>query len=198
MEAICIIFSISRSLFTALLFSLVVSKNQNVAETPSRQEGMLAVISMPNTYTQLHIQFVFAVQNRMSLIHPPWEEELYRYITGIVKNNKHKMIVINGVADHIHLFVGLHPTQAISSFMQVVKGESSEWINKKRFVKGKFQWQERYGAFSYGHSQVSRVCSYIMNQKEHHKKKSFRDEYKELLTKFEVPFEEQYIFREIE
>jgi REP element-mobilizing transposase RayT len=102
---------------------------------------------MANSYTQLHIQFVFAVQNRESLIQPHWEEELYKYITGIAKNHKHKMIAINGMPDHIHIFMGLHPSQSISTLMQIVKGESSEWINTKRFVQGKFNWQEGYGAF---------------------------------------------------
>lgn len=153
---------------------------------------------MANTYTQLHIQFVFAVKNRMSLIQSSWEEELFKYTTGIVKNHKHKMIAINGMPDHIHLFVGLHPTQSISNLMQVVKGESSEWINKRGFVKGKFQWQEGYGAFSYGHSQINQVFNYVMNQKEHHKKKSFLEEYTELLQKFEVSFDPKYIFQPIE
>ncbi len=153
---------------------------------------------MANTYTQLHIQFVFAVQNRISLIQPSWEEELFKYITGIIKNHKHKMIAINGMPDHTHLFIGLHPMQSISSLMQVVKGESSEWINEKGFVKGKFQWQEGYGAFSYGHSQVSQVYNYVMNQKKHHMKRTFLDEYRELLKKFEVPFDERYIFKPIE
>ena len=153
---------------------------------------------MANTYTQLHIQFVFAVQNRMSLIQPSWEEELFKYTTGIIKNHKHKLIAINGMADHIHLFIGLHPAQSISNLMQVVKGESSEWINNKRFINGKFQWQEGYGAFSYGHSQVTQVYNYIMNQKEHHKKRSFLDEYTELLRKFDVPYDPKYIFQPIE
>ena len=122
-------------------------------------------LTIANTYTQLHIQFVFAVQNRISLIQSSWQEELFKYITGIVKNHKHKMIAINGMPDHIHLFVGLHPAQSISNLLQVVKGESSEWINNRGFVRGKFQWQERYGAFSYGHSQVNQVYQYIMNQK---------------------------------
>ena len=153
---------------------------------------------MANTYTQLHIQFVFAVQNRISLIQPSWEEELYKYTTGIIKNHKHKMIAINGVADHIHLFIGLHPTQSISNLMQIVKGESSEWINQKRLVSGKFEWQEGYGAFSYGHSQVSQVYNYVMNQKEHHKKRSFLDEYNELLQMFDVSFDPKYIFQPLE
>jgi REP element-mobilizing transposase RayT len=134
----------------------------------------------------------------MSLIQPSWEEELFKYTTGIIKNHKHKMIAINGMADHIHLFIGLHPTQSISNLMQVVKGESSEWINTKGFVNGKFQWQEGYGAFSYGHSQVSQVYNYILNQKEHHKKRSFLEEYAELLQKFDVPYDPKYIFQSIE
>jgi putative transposase len=152
---------------------------------------------MANTYTQLHVQFVFAVQNRRSLIQPAWEEELFKYMTGIVKNHKHKMIAINGMPDHVHLFVGLHPAQSISDLMQFVKGESSEWINKKGFVSGKFRWQEGYGAFSYGHSQVEQVYRYVMNQKEHHKSRTFQNEYTELLKKFEVPFDERYIFKPI-
>jgi len=141
---------------------------------------------------------VFAVQNRASLIQASWEEELYRYITGIVKNYKHKVLAINGMPDHVHLFVGLHPTQAISELMQRVKGESSEWINKKGFVLGKFQWQEGYGAFSYGHSQVKQVYDYVMNQKQHHQSKVFLDEYRELLEKFEISFDERYIFKVVE
>lgn len=150
---------------------------------------------MANTFTQIHIQFVFAVQNRISLIDPAWETELFKYITGIVQNHKHKMIAIGGMPDHLHVFAGLHPTQSISNLMQIVKGESSEWVNKKGFVKGKFRWQQGYGAFSYGHSQVNQVYNYVMNQKGHHKKRSFLDEYKELLERFEVPFDERYIFK---
>ena len=153
---------------------------------------------MANTYTQLYIQFVFAVQNRISLIQSAWEDELYKYITGIVKHNNHKMIAINGIPDHLHLFVGLHPTQSISDVMKMVKGESSEWINKKKLVKGMFQWQEGYGSFSYGRSQIDRVYKYIMNQKEHHKKKSFLEEYIELLNKFGVEYDERYIFKAID
>jgi putative transposase len=102
---------------------------------------------MANTYTQLYIQFVFAVQNRVSLIQPEWEDELYKYITGIVKNHRHKMIAINGMPDHLHVFIGFNTHQTISDLMRIVKGESSEWINKKQFVKGRFSWQEGYGAF---------------------------------------------------
>src|SRR5690606_12559089 len=120
---------------------------------------------MANTYTQLYIQFVFAVQDRMNLIQPSWEEELYKYITGIVKNHKHKLIFINGMPDHIHLLVGLHPVESVSTLMQIVKGESSESINNRKFVIGKFRWQEGYGAFSYSQSQLNQVYNYVMNQK---------------------------------
>lgn len=149
-------------------------------------------------YTQLYIQFVFAVQNRASLIQPPWEEELFKYMTGIVKNRKHKLIAVNGMPDHIHLFVGLHPGDSISAFMQTVKGDSSEWINKNEFVKGKFRWQEGYGAFSYSRSHVHNVYQYVMNQKEHHKQEAFMEEYKGMLKQFDIDFDERYIFKPIE
>jgi REP element-mobilizing transposase RayT len=153
---------------------------------------------MANTYTQLHIQFVFAVKYRMCLIHPSWEDELYKYITGIVQNHKHKMLAVNGMPDHIHVFVGLHPTESISSLMQTVKGESSEWINTKGFVKGRFQWQEGYGAFSYTRRHVKMIIDYVLNQKEHHRRKSFLEEYREFLKEFEIDFDERYIFKEPE
>ena len=152
---------------------------------------------MANTFTQIYIQFVFAVQNRVSLIQPEWKDELYKYVTGIVQKNKHKLIVINGVANHIHIFVGYKPHQLIPELMQDVKGSSSKWINEKRFVKGKFSWQESYGAFSYSHSQIDQVVKYINNQEQHHKRKTFREEYIELLEKFNIPFDERYILKDI-
>lgn len=153
---------------------------------------------MANTYTQLYIQCVFAVQNRLSMINPSWEEELYRYISGIVRNHKHKYIIMNGMPDHVHLFIGLHPAQSVSTLMQIVKGEFSEWINNKDFVKGKFQWQEGYGAFSYSRSWLERVYNYIKDQKEHHKKESFIDEYKKMLEKFNIDFDERYILKAVD
>ena len=152
---------------------------------------------MPNTYTQLYVQCVFAVENRISLIHREWEEELKKYITGIVQNHKHKMIAINGIPDHLHVFVGLHPTQSISDLMKVVKGESSEWVNQNRFVRGRFSWQEGFGAFSYSRSQIDAVYKYIMNQKEHHKKTTFMEEYIDLLEKFEIDYDPRYIFHPV-
>jgi putative transposase len=153
---------------------------------------------MPNTYTQLNIQFVFAVQNRASLITPKWEEELYKYITGIVQNNQHKMIAINGIPNHLHIVVGANnTTQSISNLMKVVKGESSEWINNKGFVRGRFSWQEGYGAFSYSKSQVDSVYKYVMNQKVHHQKQSFIEEYVQLLEAFGIEYDARYIFKDV-
>ncbi|MDB4303252.1 IS200/IS605 family transposase [Desulfosarcina sp.] len=153
---------------------------------------------MANTYTQLYIQFVFAVQNRDSLIHSSWKDELYKYITGIVKNNNHKLITINGMPNHIHVFIGYKPHQLIPELLQDIKGSSSGWINKKGFAKGKFSWQEGYGAFSYSHSQIDSVVKYILNQEEHHKKKTFMEEYVEFLDKFRIEYDERYILKDIE
>lgn len=153
---------------------------------------------MANTYSQAYIQFVFAVQNRLSLIKPKWESELYKYLTGIIQNKKHKMIAVNGIPDHVHMFIGMHPTESMSGLMQVVKGESSKWITDRGFVKGKFKWQSGFGAFSYSRSHIDHVYQYVMNQKIHHKKKSFREEYIELLEKFDVSFDERYIFKPVD
>jgi len=153
---------------------------------------------MANTYTQLYVQFVFAVKNRMGLIDGAWEEEFYKYTTGIVQNHKHKLLAINGMPDHVHVFVGLHTTQSIADLMRVVKGESSEWINNKGFVRGKFEWQEGYGAFSYSRTQLDTVVKYILNQKQHHKKFSFQEEYLRLLEEFEIEYDKRYLFHPIE
>lgn len=153
---------------------------------------------MANTYTQIHIQAVFAVQNRESLIKKEWKDELYKYITGIIQTNNHKLLAINGVSDHVHVLFGFRPIQSLSDLMQDIKGSSSKWINNKQFVKGKFSWQEGYGAFSYSKSEIMRVVGYIERQEEHHKKKSFIEEYKELLDQFEVEYDQKYVFRAID
>jgi REP element-mobilizing transposase RayT len=153
---------------------------------------------MANTYTQIHIQFVFAVKHRYGLIQTLWKDELYKYITGIVQNQQHKLLAINGMSDHLHLLVGLRPNQSISELMQDVKGSSSKWINERKLVQGKFEWQEGYGAFSYSVSQLKGVINYIEKQEEHHKIKSFKDEYINILKKAEIDFDEQYIFKELE
>lgn len=152
---------------------------------------------MANTYTQVHLQFVFAVKHRHATIDRVWREELYKYISGIVQNNNHKLIAINGMPDHVHILIGVRPNQSISELIQVIKTNSSKWINEKGFVKGKFEWQEGYGAFSYGKSQVNDVIEYIKNQQIHHTKKTFKEEYIEFLKKFEIDYDEKYIFKDM-
>lgn len=152
---------------------------------------------MANTYTQIHVQFVFAVKYRDGLINPLFKEELYQYISGIIKNHNHKLIAINGMPDHIHIFIGMRPTQSISELIQDIKGNSSKWINEKKFLKVKFEWQEGYGAFSYSKSHVPNVINYIKNQEEHHKKESFRNEYLKFLNSFEVEYDERFIFKDL-
>ena len=153
---------------------------------------------MPNTFTQLHYQFVFAVQNRICLIQPSWKDELYKYITGIVQNQKHKMLIINGMPDHLHLVVGMRPIQSISDLLKMVKKDSSAWINENKFVRGDFHWQEGYGAFTYRKSDLPTLINYVKNQQIHHHKKTFLEEYKELLIEFDIDFDERYLFRAIE
>ncbi|NEU07599.1 IS200/IS605 family transposase [Flavihumibacter sp. R14] len=149
---------------------------------------------MPNTYTQLHIHLVFAVKYREAIIQKDWQEELHRYITGIFERNNHKLLQINSMPDHIHILVGLSPHQSISAIVQNIKSESTKWINAKKFCRRPFNWQEGYGAFSYSKSQVPSVIRYIKNQELHHKKATFLEEYRRMLTLFEVDFQEQYIF----
>ena len=151
---------------------------------------------MPNTFTQLHIHCVFAVKYRAAMIQSEWGERLHKYITGIVQNNGHKLLAINSVSDHTHMFVGLNPKQSISEMMQLAKGDSSEFVNKKGFTKRKFYWQEGYGAFSNSHSQIDAVVKYILKQKEHHRKKTFRKEYIGMLKDYGVDYDEKYIFYE--
>ncbi|MBK9735066.1 MAG: IS200/IS605 family transposase [Saprospiraceae bacterium] len=153
---------------------------------------------MPGTFSQIYIQVVFAVKGRESLIQYSWEEELYKYITGIVKNKEQKLLAINGMPDHIHLLIGMKPSCCLSDVVREVKKSSNEFINEKKFSKLKFQWQEGFGAFSYGHSALDNVIAYINNQKEHHKKQTFKDEYKEILTKFQIEHKNEYLFKWIE
>ncbi|AWW30603.1 IS200/IS605 family transposase [Echinicola strongylocentroti] len=153
---------------------------------------------MPNTYTQIHIQCVFAVKYRRALIHPSWKERLHKYIIGVINNQGHKTLSINSMPDHLHVFFGMRPTQSLSDLMRLVKGESSEWINKNLLVRGKFRWQDGYGAFSYSKSQTDAVVNYILNQEKHHQKKTFLEEYKEMLAKFQVEYDDQYVFKELE
>jgi putative transposase len=151
---------------------------------------------MPNTYTQIHIQCVFAVKFRAALITPSWEDRLYRYITGIVQKQGHKMLAINGIPDHIHLFFGMRPDQSIADLVREIKGDSSEWVNNERLAPGYFRWQDGYGAFSYRKKDIPVVCRYIERQKEHHAKVGFIDEYKLLLQEFDVEYDNKYLFHE--
>lgn len=152
---------------------------------------------MANTYTQIHIHFVFAVKFRQAIISNDWKEELYKYIAGIIKNNNHKLLAINGVSDHVHILIGIRPVQSISDLMKNIKQDSSKWINTNKFSKSHFEWQEGYGAFSYSKSQLNAVVNYIQSQELHHKKKTFREEYIDFLEKFEVDYNEKFIFKEL-
>lgn len=153
---------------------------------------------MANTYTQLYIHYVFAVQNRLSLIKPIWQTELYKYITGIVHQQDHKLYAINGIADHIHILISMNPKQAPSDLMYHIKRNSTLWINQNKLCSGKFSWQEGFGAFSYGKSQVSAIGDYIENQQIHHKKHSFNEEYIEFLKVFEIDFDERYLLKAVD
>ncbi len=150
---------------------------------------------MANTYTQIHLHCIFAVKYRRALITDPWKERLHQYITGIVQNHTHKMISINTMPDHLHMLIGMRPIQSLSDLMSIVKGESSEWINTKKFTHSTFRWQEGYGAFSYERKKIPTVAAYIENQEKHHQKKTFLEEYKEFLVNFEVDYDERYIFK---
>ncbi len=153
---------------------------------------------MANTYTQIYIHIVFAVQGRQNLIPKEHKEELHKYITGIVQNKGQKLIAINSMPDHVHIFIGMKPAVALSDLVRDIKNNSSTFINEKKWVRGKFIWQKGFGAFSYGHSQIDTVVKYIQNQEEHHEKKTFREEYLEMLKKFEVEYNEKYLFEWIE
>ena len=153
---------------------------------------------MANTFSQIYIQTVFAVSNRMSLIQPAFKEDLFKYITGIVKNQKQKLISINGMPDHLHILIGLRPSMALADLVREIKADSSNFINQNKWVHGKFSWQEGYGAFSYGHSQLDTIICYIQNQEKHHARRSFRAEYLTLLRKFDIAFEEKHVFEFIQ
>jgi REP element-mobilizing transposase RayT len=152
---------------------------------------------MANTYTQIYIHAVFAVEGRQSLIEPEHNDELQKYITGIVSGQNQKLIAINNMPDHLHMLVGLAPDIALSDLVRDVKAGSSKFINEKRWVRGRFSWQEGFGAFSYSRSQLGTVIRYIENQQKHHASKSFLDEYTALLEKFEVQYDRRYIFKPI-
>jgi len=153
---------------------------------------------MANTFTQIYVHIVFSVKGRQNLIQKSWKDELHKYICGIVNGKEQKVYAIGGMADHIHLLVSIKPTISISDLVRDIKANSSKWINEKQYVVGKFQWQEGFGAFSYGQSQLDIVITYINNQEQHHEQKTFKDEYMELLQRFNIIYDEKYLFEWIE
>ncbi|WP_318343272.1 IS200/IS605 family transposase [Flagellimonas baculiformis] len=152
---------------------------------------------MANTYSQLYIQIVFAVKGRQNLIAPQWKDELYKYITGIISNEGQKLIAINGMSDHIHILIGLKPNKSISDLVRDIKANSSRFINEKRWIKGKFEWQTGFGAFSYSHSHLDKIVQYIKNQEKHHAKKSFKEEYVAFLETFQIDYDNNYLFDDV-
>lgn len=148
------------------------------------------------SFSQIYIHIIFSVKARANLILPSWEEELYKYITAIVQNKGQKMLAINGMPDHLHILIGMRPSCCLSELVREIKKSTNSWINEKKLVKGKFQWGEGYGAFSYSHSSLKNVIAYIENQKEHHLKKNFKEEYVEFLKKFDVEYKNEYLFKD--
>ena len=153
---------------------------------------------MPNTYTQIYIHVIFAVQGRQSLISKPHREEVYKEIAGVMKAERQKLISINGMADHVHILVGLRPDSALSDLVKEIKVASMNLINDKGWLRGRFSWQRGFGAFSYSRSQIRTVAAYIENQERHHSRRSFRAEYIDLLEKFEVEYDQKYLFKFID
>ena len=153
---------------------------------------------MAGTFSQVYIQVVFTVKGWENLIRKEWKDELYKYIAGVIKGKEQKPIIVNGMPDHIHAFVGLRPAMAIADLVRDIKNNSSNFINEKKLVTGKFSWQEGYGAFSYSHSHIQNVYDYILNQEEHHRTKTFREEYIDFLKKFEIEYNKNYLFEWME
>lgn len=153
---------------------------------------------MPRTFSQVYIHVVFAVKGRQNLISKRWKEELNRYISGIIENKGQKSIIVNGMSDHIHAFIGLKPSISISDLVRDMKNNSSNFINKNKYVKGRFEWQESYGVFSYSQSHINHVYNYILHQEQHHHKKTFKEEYIAILKKFQIDYNEKHLFQWIE
>ena len=152
---------------------------------------------MANTYHQIYIQTVFPVKYRNSVIDKTWKEQLCAVMGNLINEDGCKTILVNGVEDHVHCFLGLKPSISVSDLMKNVKAKSSKWVNEQKLTKERFEWQDGFGAFSYGHSQINNVFQYIKNQEEHHRTKTFKEEYLKFLDIFEVPYEERYIFKDL-
>ena len=151
---------------------------------------------MANTYTQLYVQLIFSPKGREKMIPKQHKEDIHKYITGVVQNEKrrHKLIAIHCMPDHIHIFVGLHPAQSISSLVSDIKTALTKYIKQQPWMPFAFEWQDGYGAFTYAHSQIDAVAKYVVNQEAHHHQKTFREEYLEFLEKFDVPYDKRYLF----
>jgi REP element-mobilizing transposase RayT len=149
---------------------------------------------MSSTFSQIYIQVVFAVKGRQNFLQKPWRDEVFKYISGIIKGKSQKPIIVNGVSNHVHLFIGIKPSIALSDLVRDVKNNTTNFINEQKFLSRKFSWQEGFGAFSYAHSQINNVYQYILNQEEHHRKKTFKEEYLDFLHKFEIEYNEKYLF----
>ena len=149
---------------------------------------------MAGTYSKIYVQIVFAVKGRQNLLAKEWREEVFRYIAGIINNKGQKALIVNGVGDHVHVLIGLRPAMAVADLAREIKNNSSNFINQKKLVRGRFSWQEGYGVFSYSESQVDKVFKYIENQEEHHSKTSFRKEYKDFLRDFNIDHDDKYLF----
>jgi putative transposase len=149
---------------------------------------------MASTYSQIYIQIIFAVKGRNNFLLKPWRDEVFKYMAGIIKNKNQKSIIVNGVTDHVHLFIGIKPSIAISDLVRDIKNNSSKFINEQNFISKKFAWQEGFGAFSYSHSHIEAVYNYILNQEEHHLKKTMKEEYLKFLEKFKIDYDVNYLF----
>ena len=168
--------------------------------SPLQRSGMSGSpkLKMPNTYSQIYIQIVFAVQGRQSLIQSEHKEEIHKYIAGIIRKQDQKLIAINSMPDHLHALIGMKPSLVLSDLVRDIKSDSSVFVNGKKWVRGKFNWQEGFGAFSYGRSQLDSVVKYIENQEQHHSRRTFKAEYVSLLKKFKIDYEDRYLFEWIE
>lgn len=151
---------------------------------------------MPNTYTQLYVHVVFAVKGRANLVSNHWKEQLYKYITGIITHKNQKVLAINGMPDHLHVLIGLKPDCMLSDLIRDIKSNTSKWVNEKKWVPNKFEWQTGFGAFTVGQSQLETIMNYIIKQEEHHKTKTFRQEYMAFLDAYKIEFSQDYIFEE--
>ncbi len=153
---------------------------------------------MANTYSQIYIQVVFAVQGRQNLIPRPNKEELHKFMTGIVREREQKLLAVHSMPDHTHMLIGLKASVALSEVVRDVKNGSTNFINRKRWVLGRFCWQEGFGAFSYGHSQLAGIINYIRDQERHHARRSFCDEYVRFLRRYEIEHNEKYVFQPLD